>query len=129
MNPIQQAQQAYSPEHAPMRSPRSIELQILGEITSRLRQAAGATDSTSFARLASALHDNRRLWVHLAADVADGGNRLPAALRAQIFYLAEFTELHSRRVLREDADPAILIDINTSVMQGLDGTLSAAVPA
>ena len=112
-----------------MRSPRSIEMQILGEVTSRLRQATGATDAAAFPRLAAALHDNRRLWTHLAADVADSGNGLPAALRAQIFYLAEFTDFHSRRVLRESADPAILIEINAMVMQGLGQTRAAAVPA
>lgn len=129
MNPIQQAQQAYSPEHAPMRSPRSIELQILGEVTSRLRQAAKVADATAFPRLAAALHDNRRLWVHLAADVAASGNGLPAPLRAQIFYLAEFTNFHTRRILREGADPAILIEVNATVMQGLGQTPAMAVSA
>jgi flagellar protein FlaF len=46
---------------------------------------------------------------------------LPRALRAQIFYLAEFTRQHTSKVLRGDAEVTPLIDINTAIMQGLAG--------
>ena len=126
MNPIQQARQAYAAGHAPLRSARSVEIEILGEITARLRAAAR---DGSFAGLAAALHDNRRLWIRLAADVADRDNGLPERLRAQIFYLAEFTMVHSRRVLHDGADPGMLAEINTAVMRGLGGGPPAPVPS
>lgn len=126
MNAILQARQAYAPGYGPARSPRSVELQLFGEITSRLRRAS---DCGSFAQMAAALHENRRLWMRLAADVADSGNGLSAELRAQILYLAEFTNRHSRCVLRESADPSILIEINMAVMHGLDGQAANPVPS
>ena len=55
----------------------------------------------------------------MAVDVANKDNELPEALRAQIFYLAEFTQLHSRKVLRREATVAPLVEINSSVMRGL----------
>jgi flagellar protein FlaF len=74
-----------------------------------------------FAALVRALHDNRSLWTTLAADVAVETNELSKPLRAQIFYLAQFTTEHSRRVIAGDATVDILIDINTAVMRGLRG--------
>lgn len=78
-----------------------------------------ARGEKGFADLAAALHDNRRLWTLLATSVADSKNELPQPLRAQIFYLAEFTLQHSQKVLEGNASAQILIDINTSVMRGL----------
>lgn len=69
--------------------------------------------------MAEAIHENRRLWTILASDVVDKENGLPAQLRAQIFYLAEFTESHSRKVLAKEATADALVEINTAVMRGL----------
>ncbi|MBI1417329.1 MAG: flagellar biosynthesis regulator FlaF [Limimaricola sp.] len=119
MNATSQALRAYSPAAATaVRTGRSIEHQLFSQITSRLRDAAA---SGNFPKLAAALHDNRRLWTVLAADVADDDNALPATLRAQIFYLAEFTAHHTARILTEGATPTPLIEINCAIMAGLSG--------
>ena len=119
MNAIEQARQAYAPTQVSIRTDRSVEAQLVSQITARLRRAASA-QPFNFPALVAAVHDNRRMWTAMAADVADGDNGLPKALRAQIFYLAEFTEHHSRRILRRDADATALIDINTAVLRGLN---------
>ena len=124
MNPSLQARAAYAPGQSQLRSARSAELQVFGDVTARLNAAAHAD---SFPAKVSALHDNRRLWSRLAADIADDGNGLPQELRARIFYLAEFTEFHSRRVLQGEADLQPLIEINTAMMRGLGGTPAARV--
>ncbi|MCZ4261393.1 flagellar biosynthesis regulator FlaF [Limimaricola sp. G21655-S1] len=113
MNLVEQARRAYGPGNIALRSGRSAEHQVISDVTARLQAAA------SFAQCAAALHDNRRLWTRLAADVADGANGLPPALRARIFYLAEFTHHHSRRVLRGEAGISALVEINTAVLRGL----------
>lgn len=118
MNAQNLAKRAYSAPGQPTRSARATEYDLFATVTHRL-VAASRLGRTGFAALARALHENRRLWTALAADVADGDNRLPAALRAQIFYLAEFTQAHSRQVLAGAAKPEVLIEINTSVMRGL----------
>ncbi|PKP85056.1 MAG: flagellar biosynthesis regulator FlhF [Alphaproteobacteria bacterium HGW-Alphaproteobacteria-2] len=103
-----------------LRSPRTAEYDAFARVTARLGSAAEAGPS-GFARLVAALHANRRLWALVASEVADPRNALPAELRAGLFYLAEFTEVHSRRVLAREADAAALVEVNTAVMRGLAG--------
>lgn len=118
MNALQMAKTAYSGRQAPLRTSRGIEYDLFARNTHRLRQAH-AEGSTGFPRLAQALHENRQMWTLLACDVAGSDNGLPAPLRAQIFYLAEFTEQHSVKVLSGKATAEALIEINTAIMRGL----------
>ncbi|MEI4233384.1 flagellar biosynthesis regulator FlaF [Roseovarius sp. D22-M7] len=117
MNAILQAQTAYGAQAGPTRTPRAVEYDTFARVTHRLKAAAENTDSQT--ALATAIHDNRRLWTTLAVDVADAANPLPKELRARIVYLAEFTRQHSGRVLRDGADITPLVDINTAMMRGL----------
>jgi len=112
------ARAAYASPSAAIRTSRSIEYEAFARATYQLKLASGP-QSGGFPALAQALHDNRSLWVTLAADVAEPANGLPAELRAQIFYLAEFTGVHSTKVLAGQADVAALIAINTAMMRGL----------
>lgn len=116
MNVQLTAQRAYAQNSAPVRTPRGIEYDAFARITHRLKSAS---EAGQIAPLATALHDNRRLWTLLATQVAEAENELSADLRARIFYLAEFTNQHSRKVLRGQASPIALIDINTAIMRGL----------
>ena len=120
MNVIEQARQAYAPTQAAVRTERAIEAQLFSQITARLRQTA-ATSPLDYNAMIAALHDNRRMWVTMATDVADQDNGLPHQLRAQIFYLAEFTEHHTKLVMRREADVDALIEINTAILRGLNG--------
>jgi flagellar biosynthesis activator protein FlaF len=115
VNVIEQARQAYAPANSHLRTDRSTELQVFSQTTSRLRKAATAIPF-DFSQLAAALHENL-----LAADVADDDNGLTPDLRAQIFYLAEFTAYHSRKVLKGEATVEALVDINLAIMRGLSG--------
>ncbi len=119
------ARTAYSMPGTPARSLRGIEYDIFARVTHRLK-AALAAGYRDFPGLAAALHENRRLWTVLAADVAAPGNALPAGLRAQLFYLYEFTDRHSRKVLSGEATADVLVDINAAVMRGLRGEGAAA---
>ena len=115
MNATLQAQQAYAPARPTIQTHRAIEAQVITDITVRLSRK-----TSDFPTLARAVHDNRTMWTTLAIDVADPANALPATLRAQIFYLAEFTEQHSKKFLQGEADLAPLIDINTAIIRGLN---------
>jgi len=118
VNALDMARTAYASPGTPARTLRGIEYDLFARVTHRLKasQARGRID---FALLAQALHENRQLWAALASDVAEPGNQLPQALRAQLFYLYEFTEQHSGKVLEGAASAEVLIDINTAVMRGL----------
>lgn len=119
MNAHLLASSAYSGATVPTRTERDAEYDAFARCTRAL--ASAQAGSGGYAVLARALADNRGLWNVLAADVSGDGNRLPPTLRAGIFYLAEFTRHHSRRVLDGKADIAALIDINTTIMRGLRG--------
>jgi flagellar biosynthesis activator protein FlaF len=123
LNIIDQARQAYAPTQVAVRTDRAIEAQLLSQVTARLRVTL-RDQTENFPALVSAVHDNRRMWTTLAASVADQENDLPAGLRAQLFYLAEFTDRHSRNILRGTADAKALVDINTAVMRGLMGQVA-----
>ena len=117
------ARSAYARPEAPQRNPRSLEYDLLARATHRLSQATGG-GKAGFPALIAALDDNVRLWATLAADVADPDNALPPKLRAQLFYLYEFTAQHSRAVRENKASVAVLVDINTAVMRGLRGQVA-----
>jgi flagellar protein FlaF len=119
VNAIELARQAYAPTKFPLKSDRDVEAQILGKLTARLRWAS-ENRRQNFAGFVEALHNNRKLWHVLANDVAGHGNEFPAELRAQIFYLAEFTDFHSAKALRNEVTIDALIEINTSMMRGLN---------
>lgn len=123
MNAIELARQAYAPSSFHLQSERRVEAQVIGKITSRLR-AAAEKRGDSFAAFAEALHENRKLWSALAIDVAGQGNELPDQLRAQIFYLAAFTTQHSSKVLKGVEDVTALVEINKSIMRGLNSERS-----
>ena len=119
MNAANLAHTAYAAPTAPTRTGRGLEYDLFARITHRLKSAAEAQGHRAKGAMVRALYDNRRLWTVLATDVADPGNQLPADLRARLFYLNEFTQTHSRKVLAGDASADVLIDINTAVMRGL----------
>ncbi|NOD49216.1 flagellar biosynthesis regulator FlaF [Ruegeria sp. HKCCA6837] len=118
MIPQTLAHRAYAQTAAPTRTPRDTEYEAISRITRRLK-AATARKATDFSAFVQAVHENRRLWGVLATGVADSANALPNDLRARIFYLAEFTEQHSSRVLGDGATVEPLLEINTAVLRGL----------
>lgn len=121
MNLVERAREGYGQSAPTIRSDRASEYDAIARISHRLRNAA-LRKAIDYPAFVSAIHDNRRLWSVLAADVAQSGNALPASLRARIFWLAEFTETESRRILRGKGDVGVLIEVNAAVLQGLGST-------
>ena len=118
MNAILRAQNAYGLSNGTVRTARGTEYEAVARITQKLKSAAEAQPA-DMAALAAAISENRELWTLFATEVADNDNPLPQSLRARIFYLAEFTDAHSRKVLAREASAAALVEINTAVMRGL----------
>jgi len=121
VNVIEQARQAYAPAQFPLRTARSVEAQLISQITAALKKASDNV-KVDYPAFIAAIHNNRRFWTTMAIDVAGDDNGLPNALRAQIFYLAEFTELHSKKVIAGNATTDALIEINTAILRGLNST-------
>lgn len=119
------AKTVYSNPAQPVRTLRGTEFELFAQLTRRLKQAAKG-GKVAFPTLAAAIYDNRKLWTVLAADVASSDNKLPGDLRARLFYLNEFTQQHSRKVLAGQASATVLIEINTAVMRGLRQKVAAS---
>ncbi|WP_195821129.1 flagellar biosynthesis regulator FlaF [Roseobacter sp. MH60115] len=116
MNAYAQAQSAYAPAAAPTRTARSAEYEVIARISHRLKKAIKSND---FPALAEALYENNKLWTALAVDVIDENNLLPDQLRARIVYLADFTRLHTQKVLRKQETAVPLLEINAMILGGL----------
>jgi flagellar protein FlaF len=114
------ARDAYARPDAPSRDARAVEYELFVRMT-RALSTSWAQRKKNYPALVSALYDNGKMWRTLAVDVADIGNELPSPLRAQLFYLYEFTTEHSRKVLDGTASADVLVEINTAVMRGLRG--------
>lgn len=114
------ARNAYGETDRTQSQPRRAEYRVLAQATHRLSRAAEG-GGAAFPRLAEALHENLLVWNVLAVDLARPGNALPEALRAGLLSLAVFVVRHTERVLAREADPGILVEINTAVMRGLRG--------
>ncbi len=111
---------SYAQPAAPTRTLRAAEYEVIAQITRRLSSAT-ALRKGNYPAFIAALADNEQLWSTLAADVAGGGNGLPQALRARLFYLYRFTAEHSRKIRAGTAGAEVLVEINTAVLRGLRG--------
>lgn len=118
MNAISQAKRGYAEHSVSTRSDRRSEYEIVARVTQELRDCA-VQSKKNFAAYAEALNMNQRLWTALVVDIADTNNPLPKELKARIIYLAEFTNEHTRRILREKASVMPLLEINMAILRGL----------
>ena len=117
------ARNAYHESARTTASPRAVERQLLSKLTTAIvvAQKNRDDDPAGFIR---ALGKNLEFWTVVATDVASEGNQLPVELRAQLFYLFEFTQHYTRKLMADnennfDAEP--LIDINQNIIRGLQG--------
>ena len=120
--------QAYQQAAARSESPRDIEYRLFGQVT-RALMAAAELDVSDIAGRMDALDWNRRLWSALAADCASPGNLLPAPLRASIISLSLWVNRHTSDIMRNEADFTPLIDVNKTIMQGLEPPREASAAA
>ncbi len=111
--------QAYKTTQRITEDPRSTEYRLFGQVTGALMDAQ--KNGVSGGPLAEAVDWNRRLWGTLAADCMDDRNRLPKEVRAQIVSLSLWVTRYSKQVVRSGASMEPLIEVNRTIMQGLQG--------
>jgi len=99
--------------------PRATEYRLFGQVTGALIDAQKR--GTRGGPLAEAVDWNRTLWRTLAADCMDDRNALTQDVRAKIVSLSLWVSKYSKQVTREGASLEPLIEINRTIMQGLQG--------
>ncbi|HWA30791.1 MAG TPA: flagellar biosynthesis regulator FlaF [Rhizomicrobium sp.] len=110
---------AYQNAQASTEDPRAIEYRLFGQVTGALIDAQ--KNHASGGPLAEAIDWNRRLWRTLASDCLDDRNQLPKEVRAQIVSLSLWVSKYSKQVQRTGAPMDPLIEVNRTIMQGLQG--------
>ena len=108
---------AYQNTQLATENPRATEYRLFGQVTGALIDVR--KNGVKGGQLAEALDWNRRVWRTLASDCMDDRNRLPKGVRAQIVSLSLWIARYSKSVLREGAPVDPLIDVNRTIMQGL----------
>jgi len=124
VNAIDTAVRGYQQNRSSTQSERRTEYDVVAQITHRLRDAAQKARE-DYPGYVAALTDNRRLWQIFAIDVLDKENALPPELKARIFYLAEFTEAHTKKILREKQSVLPLLEVNMAILRGLKSESTA----
>lgn len=112
------AAMAYGALDPALSTPAMAEARVFDRVTKRLK-AAFSDDSGGIAARIAALHDNRRLWLAAAGDIAGDGNGLPEGLRVQLLGLAGFVDRHTSAVLDGRGEAEVLIEINSRISSGL----------
>ncbi|MEJ0043084.1 MAG: flagellar biosynthesis regulator FlaF [Rhizomicrobium sp.] len=98
---------------------RATEYRLFGQVTGALIDAQKR--EIKGGPLAEAVDWNRTLWRTLAADCMDDRNALTHDVRAKIVSLSLWVTKYSKQVTREGASLDPLIEINRTIMQGLQG--------
>jgi flagellar protein FlaF len=98
---------------------RNAEYRLIGKITGALIDAKEA--GAKGAPLVEAVDWNRKLWRTLASDCLDDRNKLPDGIRANIVSLSLWVTKYSKQVTRTGASIDPLIEVNRTIMQGLQG--------
>lgn len=118
---------AYQKAQVATENSRDTEYRLFGLVTRALMEAAGEPKTSQ--KLVEAVDWNRRLWSALASDCADANNALPLPLRAQIISLSLWVGRYSSQVMRGHAKVDPLIEINRTIMQGLNTRPAPGIPS
>lgn len=111
-------------------SPRQIERRVLSSVTAELEDKYLAFDQaeTSEEKLAilsdglrETLWYNQRVWMALRNDLSEPGNALSPDLKAGLISLALWVDSHTLGVLKGEQKIKPLLDINRSIVRGLEG--------
>lgn len=115
------AYKAYGQTTRRTADPKAIELALFEQITRALElvQADGGADLNLWA---DSLHRNMQLWTIIATDLLNPDNALAPEIKNGLFALSEFVRRTSHQVLSGEGGLADLIEINHTIMAGLEGT-------
>jgi len=120
-----QAQNGYKTTQRELTSDKDIEYKVLASVTAALSRI-DMDEIGAQTKLAEALIDNVKLWNIFFLDLVNPNNTLPLPLKTNLISLAEFTQAHTLKVFKGEADHKVLIDINQSIASGLRQAMSIA---
>ncbi len=108
--------QKYTKVQETVETNRQLEYRVFGRVISQLKKAQ---EENNPVKIIKAVSLNRDLWSVLQNDVVQAPDHLPSDLKSLIVTLSVFVEQYTVKVINEDYDISILIDINMDIMAGL----------
>lgn len=111
-------------------SPRQIERRVFANVTAELEAQSVEFDVTEQSGdklriLSGGLRDtlsyNQRIWQTIRSDLVNPANGLAPDLRAGLISLSLWVESHTNEVLKGQKKVKPLLDINRSIIRGLEG--------
>lgn len=108
---------AYQRARTMTEHPRSTEVRLIREITGDMIAARDA--GTTGVALTPILFRNRMMWNAFTTDCASRGNQLPVELRASIVSLGLWVERYTSDVATGRDTIDALIEVNRSLIEGL----------
>jgi flagellar protein FlaF len=111
-------------------SPRQIERRVFANVTAELEAQSVEFDVTEksgdklrilSAGLRDTLSYNQRIWQTIRSDLVNPANGLAPDLRAGLISLSLWVESHTNEVLKGQKKVKPLLDINRSIIRGLEG--------
>lgn len=121
---------AYKRTISDTETPRQIERRVLAQVTADLERKCSEFDNSKqridrLQCLADGLRydvwKNEKIWLTFKADLADAGNSMNPTLKASLLSIAIWVERHSQGVMAGAKDILPLVEVNRSIIQGLDG--------
>ena len=104
---------------------RALELAVFEQITQAL-QTADEIKHENPGEWGDAIFRNLQLWSIIVADVLSPENKLPDQTKAGLVSLSEFVRRTSMQVLAGSEGLADIIEVNRTIMAGLDGSAASA---
>ena len=118
------AYKAYGQVQHRTASEKEIEYALFKQITEALQDVADQTQPEP-AVWADAISRNLQLWTILAADLLNPDNAMSIEMKRGLLRLSDFVRINSLKILSGEGDLADLIEVNTSIMQGLSVSSAA----
>ena len=108
-------------------NPRQTEYRLLADVTKALMGLTEEVDKPhkgpDFFKV---LDWNRRVWLVLQTDLASEGNQFPNDLKASLISISLWVDRHTRSVMQGKETIEPLIQINRTIMEGLNARAKSA---
>lgn len=99
---------------------KNIEYALFKQITEQMETVHRAEDPTPV-EWADAINRNLQMWTILATDLMSEENGHSTELKGMLLRINEFVRRTSMHLLSGEGDIADLIEVNQTIMQGLQG--------
>ena len=116
---------AYAHTQQDLETPSMTEYRALAKVTGKMAETANEGGQ----KLIEACFDNNKLWNIFQADLIHPENRLPENVKAGLISLSMWVQRYTDEVMAGRASVQPLIQVNRTIMEGLQDSASRNAPS